>query len=536
MNNEYFAYIRVSTAKQGDGASLEAQKDAIERYASQHGLSISKWFTEKETAAKRGRPQFNQLVKLLNAGKAAGVVIHKIDRSARNMRDWATVNELLDGGVDVRFAADSLDLTTRSGRLTAGMLAVMAEDYVRNLNEEREKGFNARLKQGLYPLKAPLGYLDNGGGKVKTICPERGPKIKELFELYATGQYSMDMLSDEMFERGLRSKHSGKIYKSKIDRILRDPFYIGMIKVWSTGYLGQGIHEPLISAHLFEQVQEVRQGRTNRKLTKHNLVFRRMIECSICNRMLIGERQRGHVYYRCHTKGCPTKTIREEAVQNALSATMQGMELSTEATDRLKKVIERSMSKNTPKKPTEPLEIQKARLRDQKDRLADAYVSGLIDKETLQAKQEDLLVLETQLSQNARETRSADEIRAHVAKILEHLKSLVATYLLANVAEKRQFLDLVFSNISLTDRNSLFQTKTWLDEATNLQVVPYCGRSEDTHRRLPDLGSSEIQEFIDTLNCPEARDFCRLCDEIDKRNKVGDLPEVESKTDFPKAA
>ena len=67
------------------------------------------------------------------------------------------------------------------------MLAVLAEDYVRNLNEEREKGFNGRLKQGLYPLKAPIGYLDNGGGKPKTICPERGPHIKSMFDYTRQG-------------------------------------------------------------------------------------------------------------------------------------------------------------------------------------------------------------------------------------------------------------------------------------------------------------------------------------------------------------
>jgi len=514
MKNQYFAYVRVSTVKQGEGASLEAQRDAITQYAARHGLQISTWFTEKETAAKSGRPQFNKLVKSLKANEAAGILIHKIDRSARNMRDWATVNDLLDSGVDVRFAADSLDLTTRSGRLTAGMLAVLAEDYVRNLNEEREKGFNARLKQGLYPLKAPLGYLDNGGGKAKTICPTRGPKIAELFELYATGQYSMEMLADEMFERGLRSKHGGKIYKSKIDRVLRDPFYIGMIKVWTTGYLGDGIHEPIISAHLFEKVQDIRKRRTNRKKTKHNLVFRKMVRCAGCEKRLIGERQRGHTYYRCHTKNCPTKGLREERIDEALMVTLRGRELSAEAAKQLEAMIEQTMAKKAHKRNTEPIEIQRARLREEKYRLTDAYVSGLIDKEALQTKQEELLVQETRLVQTAENTQSEDEIRTHVAKIIEHLKSLVSTYLWANSSERRQLLDILTSNISVSSQNLLFETKQWLDEATVLHVVPYSGPSEDTLRSHQDLRGKEIQDVIDALNCLDAHVFCNLCDQI----------------------
>ena len=52
--------------------------------------------SKTETAGKRGRPIFGQIMKLLRAGKAAGVVIHKIDRSARNLRDWADIGELID--------------------------------------------------------------------------------------------------------------------------------------------------------------------------------------------------------------------------------------------------------------------------------------------------------------------------------------------------------------------------------------------------------------------------------------------------------
>lgn len=78
----YFVYTRVSTVKQGDGVSLEAQRDAISAYAEKHQLTISTWFEEKETAAKRGRPVFNNMVAALQKGEAAGLIIHKIDRSA----------------------------------------------------------------------------------------------------------------------------------------------------------------------------------------------------------------------------------------------------------------------------------------------------------------------------------------------------------------------------------------------------------------------------------------------------------------------
>jgi len=82
-----FAHTRVSTVKQGDGVSLEAQREAITVFAEKHGLSVTRWYEEKETAAKRGRPVFDDLVKSLQRGEAAGLIVHKIDRSARNFSD-----------------------------------------------------------------------------------------------------------------------------------------------------------------------------------------------------------------------------------------------------------------------------------------------------------------------------------------------------------------------------------------------------------------------------------------------------------------
>src|ERR1700730_10913646 len=146
--NHYFGYTRVSTVKQGEGVSLQQQREAIERYAQRNSYEVTEWFEEQETAAKQGRPVFSRMIKMLKHRKARGVIIHKIDRSARNLRDWADLGDLIDQGVDVLFANESLDMHSRGGRLSADIQAVVASDYIRNLREETKKGINGRLKQG----------------------------------------------------------------------------------------------------------------------------------------------------------------------------------------------------------------------------------------------------------------------------------------------------------------------------------------------------------------------------------------------------
>lgn len=143
------------------------------------------------------------MVRSLQAGDAQGLIVHKIDRSARNFSDWARIGELVDTGIDVHFAHESLDLRSRGGRLTADIQAVIVADYVRNLREECLKGMEGRLKQGLFPWAAPIGYLDQGGGKAKTLDPIRAPLVRQAFELYATRRYSFNTLRLELQRRGL---------------------------------------------------------------------------------------------------------------------------------------------------------------------------------------------------------------------------------------------------------------------------------------------------------------------------------------------
>jgi DNA invertase Pin-like site-specific DNA recombinase len=254
----FFAYIRVSTAKQGEqGVSLQEQRSAIERYASRNGIEIIQWFEERETAAKRGRPIFSQMLKLIRQGKGDGLIIHKIDRSARNLRDWADLGELIDQGVEVQFANEGVDLNSRGGRLSADIQAVVASDYIRNLREETRKGFYGRLKQGVYPLPAPIGYRHMGPGKPKELDPIRAPLVRKAFELYAGGECNLHALKVEVARLGLRNRNNGAISITGLSVMLNNPFYIGIIRLKRTGETFDGSHEPLVPRSLFQRVQAV---------------------------------------------------------------------------------------------------------------------------------------------------------------------------------------------------------------------------------------------------------------------------------------
>jgi len=289
----YFGYIRVSDKKQEKGVSLEAQKSDIEKFALLRGFHIVAWFVEVQTAAKAGRGVFTGMLTRLDKGDAQGVVIHKIDRGARNLEDWNNLSKLFDRGIDVQFAHEPIDLHTRGGRLSADILAVVAADFIRNNRQEAKKGFYGRLDQGVYPLPAPIGYIDKGAGIPKELDPARAPLIRQAFELYASNMYGLLDLRREMAKRGLRTKHGKVLSLSAVSWVLHNPFYIGLIHIKRTGRTFQGKHPALVSKATFDRAQAILAGKTALRTVKYDFLFRRLIACAKCGLHLIGERQKG---------------------------------------------------------------------------------------------------------------------------------------------------------------------------------------------------------------------------------------------------
>jgi resolvase-like protein len=101
----YLAYLRVSTPKQGEGVSLLTQREEIAKFAARKHFLATGWYEEKETAAKRGRPVFGEVLKRLRKGEADGLIIHKVDRSVRNLKDWADLRAVIQAIVAADYVA-----------------------------------------------------------------------------------------------------------------------------------------------------------------------------------------------------------------------------------------------------------------------------------------------------------------------------------------------------------------------------------------------------------------------------------------------
>ena len=195
-------YLRVSTREQAEhgegeeGFSIPAQREACVRHVRDKGWDLVDEYADRgESARSADRPQLKEmLARIAEDGDVDAVVVHKIDRLARNMEDHVAIRALLRRrSVTLVSVTENLE-ETASGRLVEGIHALMAEFYSANLASEIKKGMSQKAKMGGWPHSAPLGYTNVretiGGRQVAHIVvdPERAPHITAAFELYATGR------------------------------------------------------------------------------------------------------------------------------------------------------------------------------------------------------------------------------------------------------------------------------------------------------------------------------------------------------------
>jgi DNA invertase Pin-like site-specific DNA recombinase len=220
------SYARVSSKDQErDGFSIPAQRKLLNEYAVERNLSVIREFKEAETAKEAGRSAFTEMIAFLNRTPSCRtILVEKTDRLYRNFRDLLTVEEL---GVTVHFVKENTILSTESKsseKLMHNIKVAIARNYVDNLSEEVKKGLREKADQGHFPGVAHVGYVNNRVTRRIDVDPIRGPLMTRVFELYASGDYSLKALTVKAFEIGLRhSRGDRKMTKSELHRLLKNP-------------------------------------------------------------------------------------------------------------------------------------------------------------------------------------------------------------------------------------------------------------------------------------------------------------------------
>jgi len=267
--------------------------------------------------------------------------------------------------------------------------------FVDNLRENVKRGLRQKIRNGVWPGWAPVGYTNNPKTRGIYIDREKFHKVVKMFGLYSTGAYTLHSLANWCKENGLRGNLGKPLVIANIQKNLQNVFYLGLMK-WK-GEIFEGKHEPLISKKLFDKCQEVmsRRGKVQ-EVRKHHFAFLGLLKCASCGCSITGERQKGHNYYRCTKKKglCQEKHyLREEALTEQIKSFLQKVSLSSRDTEKILAALdsEQDKAREDAQSEVSVLEEQLSQVETKLQKLLDAYLADALSTEEYAAKKQSLL-------------------------------------------------------------------------------------------------------------------------------------------------
>ena len=461
---KYFLYARKSTDEEDRQIlSIEAQLTESKEYAVKENLTIVQEFIESRTAKVPGRPIFNEMIRLLERGKAEGILSWHPDRLARNSLDGGKIIYLVDKGVikDLKFPTYRFD-DTAQGKFMLSIAFGQSKYYVDNLAENIKRGIRQKIRNGVYSGLAPVGYSNDPITRTIIINKDKAPLVRKMFELYSTGNYSFEHLANTMNSLGFATRRNKPLHTSKCQTILASPFYYGLMRYW--GELFEGAHEPIITKKLFEKCQDVMRRRGRPRKAHHYVALRGFMKCGECGRTVTAEIQKGHIYYRCSKRGtsCSQKYVREEKLSKQIDSIFQKVSLSDDWASKIINELEKDKKKNAQSSLThlQNLKEKLSNIDAKISKLIDIYLEGSLTPEEYKRKKEKLVNEKKELQERVRDF--ADEGNNWFEQAKGFVTSLTeARYVLneGNLESKKEFLKKIGSNFILKERRLIFSTE-----------------------------------------------------------------------------
>lgn len=458
---KYVIYCRKSTNDPSHQLySLSAQEKLCTEYARRDNLTVIKIIKEKHSAKEAGkRPLFLEMLEHLKQKKYNGVIVHKVDRLLRSIGDYARIDDLRGQGIEFIFVDGSYP-NNPDGNMMLGINVVFAKRYVENLSLEVKKGYQESISQGRFPRPAAIGYLDTGQG-IKEIDPVYAPIVIEAFEMYATGDYSMDSLVEILRKKGLRTKRGQKygnlISRSSLHRILTNTFYYGEMQYNGELYTGQ--HMPIISKKLFDKVQALLNSKSTSFRTRKPYAYRKLIRCHKCNGALSPYTKKNHTYYGCTSKNCSEGTIRENIIEEEISAIIKKFAFTElelkKARKALTNIEEKINSERNSK--LKILENREKKLITELDRIRELLIRGTFTDEeyTKERNRINTALQETKIEKEA--FMEVDQKRVdEIYDFLELSKNAPIYYKHGTLEEKRELIKTIFLEFKVESKKMAY--------------------------------------------------------------------------------
>ena len=518
-------YLRVSTKEQAErgggaeGFSIPAQREACLRKADSLAAEVVDEFIDAGESAKTAhRPELQRLLRFLLDGSIQYVIVHKVDRLARNRVDDVEINVAIrKTGATLVSCTENID-ETPSGALMHGIMSSIAEFYSKNLANEVIKGSVQKAKSGGTVGKAPTGYLNvrkwENGREIRTveIDPLRGPLMAWAFEQYETHDWSLRTLLEEVTKRGLTTTTTARMSSkplvlSHFLRLLRHPYYKGVVRYRGVEYPGS--HEPLVSVETWNRVQQVLSAANTAgdKHKQHYHYLKGSVFCGECGERLIislSKNRHGTVYpyFICVGRQKKRSTCTQKAVLiDHVEALVEDHYATVQPTKELAERIETVLLDEIVMRRSESEQergVQSQRLRrltDERQRLLEAYYDNAVPRDLLKTEQT-RITSAMEGAQGRLDALSAeyDVVETNLRRAIEFASNWHLAFLAASPKVRRQMNQAIFERINVHEDRRVTSAlaepfKTLLSRETRQVVAEWSA----IHEARPDTNNVDDQ-------------------------------------------
>ena len=316
-------YPRVSTEDQSRfGHSLDEQEDRLKKLCEFKDYEIYKVYREEGVSAKNtNRPKFKEMIQDMKDGKINKIIVYKLDRLTRSIKDLETICSLLEEyHCDLESVAEEINTGNANGKFFIRMLTILAQLEIERTSERTKFGLVGAARKGHISGSPPLGYTKKDKSKKLVINEIEADVVRRIFNMYLEG-YSVCYICDTFNKENILNRNWPT---TTVDKILSNKLYIGVIEHGKRNKDNVLIFEDVVPAIIdkttFECVQKRKEKNFKNYKRKRTYIFMQKILCPKCHKIMGGESSTSgtgdkHIYYKCN---CCKKRISEKKIEKEL--------------------------------------------------------------------------------------------------------------------------------------------------------------------------------------------------------------------------
>ena len=470
------------------------------------------------------RPAFQEMLADMRAGKINYIVAYKLDRVTRSVRDLEVlISDLEKHNCYLVCDRDDVNTSTANGRFFVRMLTVLSQLEIEIVSERTKFGLTGAIKSGHIPNRCPLGYKREG--KKMIVDETTKDLVLRIFNMYLEGK-SYQTIANILNEEQVPTSTKAKWKDSTIEKMINNKIYMGDYERFKRVGKEQGkepvvyrdVVEPIISREQFYEVQ-VQKEKNQRAFCRDRVyMFMQKLICPKCGKIMTckgaGGKKKKYMYYHCTE--CKLYYREDLIEQVTMPLIMDLIEYDMTVRQYFFPVLADKKEKNT-----EKLDKEIANLKNQKNRIKEAYDFS----EDYRVIEEKLNLLEEKRIQSIdlnKQTFSPQQIMAdrdvEKEKLIRSNKfqdMLMNSWNNKTKEEKQEFISKFIENITIEKDEKGYYNLVNIKFRSNFleqicKIINYgmfdfefpCtkGKEETTISTTIQMDKKELEEYMKRLN------------------------------------